>query len=50
MKFNFGMSAGEVRITPRAEDYSKWYLDVISAADLAEYGPVKGTMILKPLG
>lgn len=37
-------------ITKRAEDYSKWYLDVIEAADLAEYGPVKGTMIIKPYG
>lgn len=38
------------KITPRSEDYSKWYLDVIEAADLAEYGPVKGTMIIKPYG
>lgn len=37
-------------ITKRTEDYSKWYLDVIEAADLAEYGPVKGTMIIKPYG
>ncbi len=37
-------------ITKRAEDYSKWYLDIIEAADLAEYGPVKGTMIIKPYG
>lgn len=38
------------RITPREEDYSQWYLDIIEAADLAEYGPVKGTMIIKPYG
>lgn len=38
------------KITSRAEDYSQWYLDVIEAADLAEYGPVKGTMIIKPYG
>jgi len=38
------------KITPRSEDYSQWYLDVIEAADLAEYGPVKGTMIIKPYG
>ncbi|MFA6466432.1 MAG: proline--tRNA ligase [Patescibacteria group bacterium] len=38
------------KITARSEDYSKWYLDVIEAADLAEYGPVKGTMIIKPYG
>ncbi|MFH1472921.1 MAG: proline--tRNA ligase [bacterium] len=39
-----------VRITPREKDYSQWYLDIIKAADLAEYGPVKGTMIIKPDG
>ncbi len=38
------------KITPRAEDYSQWYLDVISAADLAEYGPVRGCMVIKPYG
>ncbi len=40
----------EKKITPRAEDYSQWYLDVIDAADLAENGPVRGTMIIKPYG
>jgi prolyl-tRNA synthetase len=40
----------EKKITPRAEDYSQWYLDVISAADLADYGPVSGTMVIKPYG
>ena len=37
-------------ITPRAEDYSAWYLDVIAAAGLAEYGPAKGSMVIKPYG
>lgn len=40
----------EKKITPRATDYSEWYLDVIAAADLADYSPVKGCMILKPNG
>lgn len=40
----------EHKITPRAEDYSQWYLDVIAAADLADYSPVKGCMIIKPNG
>jgi prolyl-tRNA synthetase len=40
----------EKSITPRLEDYSQWYLDIISVADLADYGPVKGTMIIKPYG
>jgi prolyl-tRNA synthetase len=37
-------------ITTRATDYNQWYLDVIAAADLADYGPVKGTMVIKPWG
>ena len=37
-------------ITPRSEDYSAWYLDVIAAAGLAEHGPAKGSMVIKPYG
>jgi len=37
-------------ITTRAEDYSRWYLDVIQAADLAEHSSVKGCMVIKPNG
>ncbi len=40
----------EKKITPRAADYSQWYLDVIAAAELADYGPVKGTMVIRPYG
>ena len=40
----------EKKITPRADDYSQWYLDIIAAADLAEYGPVRGCMVIKPYG
>ena len=39
------------RITPRAEDYSRWYLDVIRQAGLAEAAEVvKGCMVIKPHG
>lgn len=31
-------------------DVSKWYTDVVLKADLADYGPVKGTMVIKPYG
>ena len=37
-------------ITPRAQDYSQWYLDVISAANLSDHSPVKGCMVFKPHG
>jgi prolyl-tRNA synthetase len=37
-------------ITPKGDDYSQWYLDVVLKADMADYGPVKGCMIIKPYG
>lgn len=37
-------------ITPRAEDYSQWYLDVVKNAKLADYSPVRGCMIIRPNG
>jgi prolyl-tRNA synthetase len=40
----------EVKITTRANDYSRWYSDVIAAAELAEHAPVKGCMIIRPNG
>jgi len=50
MRANERSTIEEIRITPRTEDYSQWYLDIISVADLAEYGPTKGSMIIKPSG
>src|ERR1035437_8780716 len=38
------------KITTRAGDFSRWYLDVIAAADMADYAPVKGCMVIKPYG
>ncbi len=38
------------KITPRREDYSRWYLDVIREAQLAENAPVRGCMVIKPYG
>lgn len=40
----------EKHLTPRAEDYNQWYLDVIAAADMAQHSPVKGCMVIKPYG
>jgi prolyl-tRNA synthetase len=37
-------------ITPKSEDFSQWYLDVVLKAELADYGPVKGCMIIRPYG
>ncbi len=38
------------KVTPRSEDYSRWYTDVVKMADLADYAPVKGCMVIKPYG
>jgi prolyl-tRNA synthetase len=35
-------------ITPRATDFPRWYQDVIGRAELAENGPVRGTMVIRP--
>lgn len=41
----------QVKITPRTEDYSRWYQDVIAHAELAEQaGVVKGCMVIRPHG
>ncbi len=37
-------------VTPQSKNFSAWYNDVVKKADLAEHGPVKGTMIIKPYG
>jgi len=37
-------------LTPQAEDFPRWYQDVVAKADLAENGPVRGTMVIKPWG
>lgn len=40
----------EGAITPRSQDFNAWYLDVIDKAELADYGPVRGTMVIRPYG
>ncbi|MFH1852937.1 MAG: proline--tRNA ligase [Candidatus Neomarinimicrobiota bacterium] len=37
-------------VTPQSESYSAWYTDVVTKACLADYGPVKGTMVIRPYG
>jgi len=38
------------KITPRSEDYSQWYIDIVVQAQLADYSPVKGCMVIRPRG
>ena len=35
-------------LTPRAEDFPRWYQDVIAKAELADNGPVRGSMVIRP--
>jgi len=37
-------------ITKRADDYNRWYQDVIKAAELADNSPVRGCMVIRPNG
>src|SRR6059058_4037949 len=37
-------------IKARSQDYAQWYIDVIKAAQLADYSPVKGCMVIRPEG
>lgn len=37
-------------LTPRAEDFSAWYNEVVLAAELADYSPVRGSMVIRPWG
>jgi len=49
-KKNDAANAFVTEITPRSEDFSRWYLDVVRRAELADYSPVKGCMVIRPYG
>ncbi|KAL0263958.1 UNVERIFIED_CONTAM: hypothetical protein PYX00_011198 [Menopon gallinae] len=38
------------KITPRQQDYSSWYIDIVREAQLADHSPVKGCMVIRPRG
>ena len=37
-------------VTPQSEDFPKWYQDVVAKAEMADNGPVRGTMVIRPYG
>lgn len=37
-------------LTPQAEDFPRWYQDIVNKAELADNGPVRGTMVIRPYG
>lgn len=49
-KGNDGKKQFVKEITPKSEDYSQWYIDVVRKADLADYTSLKGCMVIKPYG
>ena len=45
-----GKSGSGKGVTPQSEDFSAWYNELVLKAELADRGPVKGTMIIRPYG
>ncbi|HEX3946142.1 MAG TPA: proline--tRNA ligase, partial [Acidimicrobiales bacterium] len=37
-------------LTPRSEDFPRWYQEVVARAEMADNGPVRGTMVIRPWG
>ncbi len=37
-------------LTPQRDDFPRWYQDVVAKAELADNGPVRGTMVIRPWG
>src|SRR4249920_636772 len=37
-------------VTPQGDDFPRWYQDVVAKAELADNGPVRGTMVILPYG
>lgn len=42
--------AKEGVLTPQHEDFPRWYQDILNKAELADNGPVRGTMVIRPYG
>jgi prolyl-tRNA synthetase len=40
----------EDRLASRSENFSEWYNQIVLKAELADYGPVRGTMVVRPYG
>jgi prolyl-tRNA synthetase len=38
------------QIAPKSEDFSKWYIEIVQKAELADYTPMKGMMVIRPHG
>ncbi len=38
------------QITAKSEDFSRWYVEIVQKAELADYTPMKGMMVIRPYG
>ncbi|MBN2198298.1 MAG: proline--tRNA ligase [Candidatus Aminicenantes bacterium] len=38
------------QVSPKSEDFSKWYLEIIRKTEMADYAPMKGMMVIRPYG
>jgi prolyl-tRNA synthetase len=38
------------QITAKTEDFSRWYVEIVQKAELADYTPMKGMMVIRPYG
>ncbi|MDD8025064.1 MAG: proline--tRNA ligase [Acidobacteriota bacterium] len=38
------------QITPKSEDFSRWYVEIVQKAEMADYTPMKGMMVIRPYG
>jgi len=38
------------KITPKSEDFSRWYVEIIRKTEMADYAPMKGMMVIRPYG
>ncbi len=45
-----GRKAQKKGLTARSEDFSAWYNEVVQQAELADYSPVRGSMVIRPWG
>ncbi|MGH3278061.1 MAG: proline--tRNA ligase [Trebonia sp.] len=44
------MARDERGVTPQSEDFSSWYNELVTKAQLVDRGPAKGTMVIRPYG
>ena len=42
--------ASQSALTSQTEDFPRWYQDVVAKAEMADNGPVRGTMVIRPYG